>query len=101
MSPDYREMARGMTHLAEAMLRTEARLLNRWLDLVSASGGQLASGLSRDGSRGDVVEAARTYVRGAASLPELAMMDLVAELDAVRARSREDGGGGGPGGGRA
>lgn len=97
MTPDYKKMARGMADLGVAALRTEVRLFERWAGLVQHCHSRFAEGLERrDGERGMLAaagDAARCYVRGAASLPELAMMDLAVELDAVR-RSGEDARGG-------
>jgi hypothetical protein len=86
-------MARGLRDLGVAALRTEARLIGRWVDLVSLCGSRFAAGLDARaaagedraaGALGAAGEAARDYMRGLASLPETAMLDLAAELDAVR-----------------
>jgi hypothetical protein len=97
MTPDYGLMARGLRDFGVAALRTEARLLGRWLDLVSHCGSRFADGLDARaavygdrtaGALGAAGDAARDYMRGLASLPEVAMLDLAAELDAVRRASR-------------
>ncbi len=98
MTPNYRAMARGMTDLGIAALRVEARLFGRWMGLVEHCGTRFADGLERGDTGGGLLsaagDAARGYVRGAASLPELAMMDLVTELDAVRQRDDDVANGG-------
>lgn len=108
MTPDYRKMARGMTDLGIAAVRVEARLFGRWMGLVEHCGTRFADGLERGDARGGLLsaagDAASSYVRGAASLPELAMMDLVIELDAVRRRDDDvanRGANGGANGGEA
>jgi hypothetical protein len=103
MTPDYRTMAAGMLDLGMAVLRTEARLLEHWAELVQECGTRFADDVDarRDAARQDgravglvgyagaAHGAARDYVRGVASLGEVAMLDLATDLDSVRAARRE------------
>lgn len=90
--PDYGAMARGVADLGLATVRVEARMFERWARLVGRCGSRLAEG-AEGGDAGGFVsaagDAARDYARGLAGLPELAMLDLAAEVDAVR-RGRKD-----------
>lgn len=93
MRPNYGAMARGMVDLGFAAAKTEMRLLGRWANLAAGCGSEFLDNV-RDPEGGSVVGAAggaaRSYVRGLASLPELAMMDLAVEL-AARRRHRGEG----------
>lgn len=95
MTPDYRRMRRDLRDLGIAALRTEARLIGRWAELVSRCGTRFADSLDarREAGAAGVAaaagDAARDYVRGLAAMPEIAMLDLAAELDAARRAGRD------------
>jgi hypothetical protein len=93
MTPDYGAMARGLTRFGVAALRTETRLAARWLELVGGCGRRFADeaaarraaeGASLGGVAGAAGVALRDYARGVAALPDLALLDLAADLDAAR-----------------
>lgn len=101
MTPDYRAMTVGLVDLGIAVRRAQVRLAAGWLDLARDCGARYAGEVGRrDGRNGGAPpgvvddadaarQAARDCLRGWMSLTEVAVLDVAAELDAIRAARHE------------